>query len=797
MVDAPLAGRSAGAALSGPPAGNLALRVCGTEYNGRVVRLTAPKCTIGSSESCTLRIHALGVAPVHCLIVRGATGTAVRRWSRSTRLNGGVFFDSPLHVGDRLGVGPLEFEVVEDALVTSPTPAEADEPAATHSSGAPDEAQRQEWEQRVAELQAELAAARQALESERNELQAALDVLRVDLSTKDSELAAARQALESERNELQAALEALRADVSGKDMQLAELSARLAETPSPAADEPAATLSFDASDEALRQEWEQRVAGLHAELEAVRQAKELERNELQAGLDALRVELDAKDSQLAELSTRLGETPSAATPSSDASDEAQRLEWEKRVAELQAELEAARQAMEHERNELEARLDALRVDLSAKTSQLAELSARLAESPSSEDLERRAQAWEEKRRALHEKLEAAEEAARLAEERAAQWEQTAAQRYTPEGLAERETELRRREEDVERRQEEAETVLVQTRRRLEELRHREEDLWQRDRELRQREAELLRGEPGGCAESDSAPHPAAPPLAGEDALSSTMALPMRELDELPGENSGPPPTSRAADVLAKLGYAPDWSEEAETPPGAAPAEEAAPAESSFTALTPTPAPAESEPEAEDSIEDYMAMLLQRVRGDGRGTSGKPAAPRVSPRPAPAPAPSKKPAAKKPAAAGVTIVLGEAEASDGPKITAEEFIPRSLAPERIDRLAAMREVANVSARSAIGRHFQMELLTRAMAKGAFALLAAAGAAYLAYAGRGASHATTGAAGAAAIFALLWSAQAVFQFRRYLRVRREAKAAGPRQPASKQVAPPEKKSPPAEG
>ncbi|MBW3597787.1 MAG: hypothetical protein KY475_10990 [Planctomycetes bacterium] len=66
MLDAPLAGRSPGArTLSGRPTGNLALRVCGTEYDGLVVRLAAPTCTIGAGESCTLRLHARGVAPVH------------------------------------------------------------------------------------------------------------------------------------------------------------------------------------------------------------------------------------------------------------------------------------------------------------------------------------------------------------------------------------------------------------------------------------------------------------------------------------------------------------------------------------------------------------------------------------------------------------------------------------------------------------------------------------------------------------------------------------------------------------
>lgn len=91
----------------------LTLRICGTPQDGRLVRLNGVKCTIGSDSQCTLRLRAEGVSPFHCLIIRGPERTIVRRWSDDTRLNGEQFTAAMLQIGDRLTVGPVEFEVVD------------------------------------------------------------------------------------------------------------------------------------------------------------------------------------------------------------------------------------------------------------------------------------------------------------------------------------------------------------------------------------------------------------------------------------------------------------------------------------------------------------------------------------------------------------------------------------------------------------------------------------------------------------------------------------------------------------
>jgi hypothetical protein len=93
----------------------LTLRVRGGARDGQVIKLSAAKCTIGSSRGCTLRLHGRDVRPVHCLIVRGKAQTVVRRWSAETLLNGESFEDKQLVLGDLLRCGPVEFEVVPES----------------------------------------------------------------------------------------------------------------------------------------------------------------------------------------------------------------------------------------------------------------------------------------------------------------------------------------------------------------------------------------------------------------------------------------------------------------------------------------------------------------------------------------------------------------------------------------------------------------------------------------------------------------------------------------------------------
>jgi predicted lipid-binding transport protein (Tim44 family) len=110
--------------------GPLVFQIRGSSRDGQIVRLRSRKCTVGSGPRCTLRLDARGVRPLHCLIIRGEKATVIRRWSGDTRLNGRTFADAELSPGDRLGIGPIELEVLDctERFDVPPIPLQTDYP---------------------------------------------------------------------------------------------------------------------------------------------------------------------------------------------------------------------------------------------------------------------------------------------------------------------------------------------------------------------------------------------------------------------------------------------------------------------------------------------------------------------------------------------------------------------------------------------------------------------------------------------------------------------------------------------
>src|SRR5262249_45189724 len=92
--------------LLGSPRRPLAVRVSGGRRPSQVVSLNSSKITIGSSPRCTFRLRAPRIKPLHCLILRGASHTLVRRFDADTLLNEAAFEEAPLSPGDFLAVGP-------------------------------------------------------------------------------------------------------------------------------------------------------------------------------------------------------------------------------------------------------------------------------------------------------------------------------------------------------------------------------------------------------------------------------------------------------------------------------------------------------------------------------------------------------------------------------------------------------------------------------------------------------------------------------------------------------------------
>ena len=164
---------------------SLALRVIGSEHHGRVLRIQAPKCTIGSAAGCTLRLKAPGVRDVHCLVLRGPGGLVVRSWSHDTCLNGQAVTDAPLRIGDHLAVGSVELEVLDpaslDHLAASSPPGTVDNGRLSRLERKASEAARArdalacrlaERDQFVAQLEERLATTQQLVDQLQAESQA-------------------------------------------------------------------------------------------------------------------------------------------------------------------------------------------------------------------------------------------------------------------------------------------------------------------------------------------------------------------------------------------------------------------------------------------------------------------------------------------------------------------------------------------------------------------------------------------------------------------------------------------------
>jgi hypothetical protein len=112
LPDAATSAANISKSLLGARAGEFVLRINAGPQAGRTIRLSSPKCTIGSAANCTLRLRGKGIDPVHCVVLHGERQTVVRHWAGDTFINDHRFEDQALRAGDRLAIGALEFQVV-------------------------------------------------------------------------------------------------------------------------------------------------------------------------------------------------------------------------------------------------------------------------------------------------------------------------------------------------------------------------------------------------------------------------------------------------------------------------------------------------------------------------------------------------------------------------------------------------------------------------------------------------------------------------------------------------------------
>ena len=68
--------------------------------------------TIGAGPRCTVRLDSPGLRPLHCVITPTDDGPVARRWAPGTTLNGSDFTEARLVAGDSLRVGEIDLRVV-------------------------------------------------------------------------------------------------------------------------------------------------------------------------------------------------------------------------------------------------------------------------------------------------------------------------------------------------------------------------------------------------------------------------------------------------------------------------------------------------------------------------------------------------------------------------------------------------------------------------------------------------------------------------------------------------------------
>lgn len=814
--------RYEGAPLLASADETLSLRVCTGPLAGRVLRVTAPPCSIGPAEQCTFRVAGGPEDAVWCLISWSENGIVARSYCPHVLLNGQGFDEAPLAAGDRLSIGGVELEILSpsEALAAAenghtdqrvrnlPAPwaagqAEAwpPEPEETAQRNGrrehPLAARRPPWrrsalrgsllDRRLAALQsrhdrlpadtraldrgvARLAQAQQAaetladLERLRDELQVAqaalaerqrvVDVAEGELKRQAGQVEQQREWLSREQSRLEADETAIREQAAELAGRWEQLTARQAET---AAELQRQRESLQLAEESLdrqRRSLNAETAGLkqrRAELAAQQetldgqrrnldeqtaalqqdraawealeadQSRQLEERcsrlaEAEAELAAGRAELELEqqrwqalreqsDAEHAERWTLLTEGEQALAVARKKLDE-QLIGWEtervrarasleQREAELREKtggLEARQAAWELERRTWENELEAQRLQLRQQSDAVERKEQDLAECR--QTLEQQRQQWQAERAdsvESQQQLRKREEALVVARREADQW-----QGRVSELESERQQWLDERGRlgaDLEAALEQLEAARVELslagqtsqslHNELEELRKELARVESERNELSTVRAEALR-----AAEQERA--------AEASALEAHCSRQAAEagIDQARGEEG-----SETAAVLERL-RAELWRDQPSEDDAGQPAVQEGrtdgeqPPDSQPCGAAAEPAQEESD---EDSLDEYMARLLERL-GVKTPEAGGPA-PSGGNRTSPLPhGPGAAPAEAADVQASVARLEARAAA-----ISARQRAARGGPPEKPVDMGAMRELANLSARTAIRKH----------------------------------------------------------------------------------------------
>ena len=751
MLDLMATSRRADRPLLGADAGALTLRVCGGSHRGRLISIRSPKCTIGSAAGCTLRLRAAGVRPLHCWILRGPAGTVVRRCTAGTLLNGLTYEDAPLQNGDRLRVGPVELEIIECqssppqwSIPAAPEPDASESPSNRASTreleaclaAANDEIARLEADAKQA-WQTSVVAAERA-----DQLREALEEANVETGEVRGELEAALSALKRERAEGEPRLSSMRQQLEQAQRKLAEAEATMIQAQRQMEEQ-------SSRPAAEREALQRQIAQLQRELEQARsQAMQSSQMTISMGSARAKSQEEASDwesrctalsADVARLETEL--SAARAQQSEAAQWQARLAEADQQVEHWQAEAQRRQLLIENQQQQLALAVEQLAKADESSRQQVADEDQQLANRRTAlEERERQLESGRLQLEASQRQLEASQieietAEARLLERQSQinkrQSEFEAEQCTKSAALNDREALLSAQAEKLQDQLDELAVQLTELEEAKEQLAQAVSDCESRQQQLAALEAELTarrqpleasREElPPAVPAAEDVPRPSEAQYAsdepqgasvddsasdGSDAnVDSVLSRLVRAGVWRDGEGHAAEPTPSVAEPTIPIQQR--WREAPQ--PGEAVREEPSSVEvvpdSDFPPQPLAPLPAtpfeapqqkhEAANQDDESIESYMERLLQRVRGDA-GDAPKPAAP--------APAPAYQ--ASQPAPAEESHSEPAAAVSDKPPaalVNPEEFVPRSQAPEMTSDLAAMRELANSAARSAIAKH----------------------------------------------------------------------------------------------
>ncbi len=658
--------------------GELVLRVCSSARQGQIVRLRSRKCTIGSSSNCTLRLNARGVHPLHCLIVRGPNATVIRSSAIDTRLNGRSFTDANLNFGDRLMIGPIEFEVLN--ANTFPIPAESETDQNFPQWQVENDAKQQQLSQAADELDSktvELEKQKAALQQQQKQLETQTQKLNQKQDRLDRQTIELRQ----DREQLDTEVHTLRQHRERLDTETETLRRNRERVDSEAENLRQQREQLESETETLRQDREQ----LNAETETLRQDREPLNPETET-LRQDRERLDAETETLRKNREQLDaetETLRHEREQLDAETETLRQDRERLESETET-LGKEREAWESDRGEADSQ--------SPENDSLLEQEQRELEAKRAE-LERQAEQWRNEHELEQQRLRQEGEAIEsqtVELEKQNQILQRQRQEWDTQ-QQENEQRLREQSEDIDRREAslmDQSMELDEARTAWETQKQDERGQWEREKQLalehRQQTEEVTVYEPQTSAEApEDSPH--------EKELSTEAPVSLGDtLDRmgvsLVDDDEPLPEVQQQTDTSSKY-------EQQKRPEQAG----------------------DTDDEGEESLDSYMARLMDRARNVS-DSSDSPAVSTPTPvkRPSAASRPASSRAKEVPTSPSQTAeILDDSQRTPEKKL--ESIEPRGVAPEREMSLSSMRELANVSAHTAINRHAKRQYRHTARSK----------------------------------------------------------------------------------